>query len=434
VRVAVAENLDRSPAELDRARGGTDFAGELGRPGAELGEVEPGELGRVRNRGPEREHPLEVRERLGEPEDGLRLACRFDRRGQRVGAATRRLPVRRELRRRCRSTARELFRQLRVQLLALAGEDRRVDRLRQQRVAKAEAAGRPLDDEHTVLHRPAQRLAYLPFRERRDRAEQWVRDVSSGGRCHAQKTLCPAVESRHALQQQHAQGARKLLARFAGGGEELLGEEGVALRTRDDLVRQPHRQKAVGTSGEQRLQLLVLERPEVEQDRRSRPSDAIRKAAHALRRRRLVGAVGGEEQNRPAVEIVREEDGEIERRGIRPMEVLEHEQHRCGGCSVGEQRERVLEDMQLRARPRFVDLRRLPEGTKGLEERLKRQLHADEIDRAPEQDFEPGGAGPSRELGRQPALADTCFAGDEHGRTADGSRCVDGTLELPELA
>ena len=97
---SVADELDRSPAELDRARGGADLAGELGRPGAELGEVEPGELGRVRHRVPQRERPLEVRERLRQAEDGLRLACRFDRRGERLGAATRRRPVRRELGRR----------------------------------------------------------------------------------------------------------------------------------------------------------------------------------------------------------------------------------------------------------------------------------------------------------------------------------------------
>ncbi len=114
VRVALADELDRSPAELDRACGGTDLAGELCRPGAELGEVEPGQLGGVRHRVPEVERPLEVRERLGESEDGLRFACRLDRRDQRVGAATRRLPVRSELRRRRGSAARELFGQLRV--------------------------------------------------------------------------------------------------------------------------------------------------------------------------------------------------------------------------------------------------------------------------------------------------------------------------------
>jgi len=43
----------------------------------------------------------------------------------------------------------------------------------------------------------------------------------------------------------------------------------VALREGDDLVRQPRRQRAVGTSREQRFQFLVLERLELEQDRRA---------------------------------------------------------------------------------------------------------------------------------------------------------------------
>ena len=56
------------------------------------------------------------------------------------------------------------------------------------------------------------------------------------------------------------------------------------------------------------------------------------------------------------------------------------------------------------------------------------------VDRAPEQDLEPGGAGTSRELGREPGLADARFAGDEDGRAASGSRRIEGALELPELA
>ena len=147
----VADELDRSPRELDRARRGTDLAGELGCPGAELGEVEPGELGRVGHGGPERERPLEVRVGLREAEDGLRLARRFDRRDERLGAATRRRPVRRELRRRRGRAARELVGEPRVQLLALAGQDRRVDRLGEQGVAEAEAARRLVGDEDAVL-------------------------------------------------------------------------------------------------------------------------------------------------------------------------------------------------------------------------------------------------------------------------------------------
>ena len=92
VRVVGADELDRPPGELDRARRGTDLAGELGRPGAELGEVEPGELGRVRHGVPQRERPFEVREGLGQAEDRLGLACRLDRRGQRLARCDPRPP------------------------------------------------------------------------------------------------------------------------------------------------------------------------------------------------------------------------------------------------------------------------------------------------------------------------------------------------------
>ena len=162
--VVLAEDIDRSPPELDRARGRTDFARELGRPGAELGEVEPGELSRVRYRAPERERPLEVRERLGESEDGLRLASRIDRRGKRVRVATRRLPVRGELSRRRGSAACELVGEPRVQLLALTGQDRPVDRLRKQRVAEAEAAACLVGDEDAVLDRLAERVLNIALR------------------------------------------------------------------------------------------------------------------------------------------------------------------------------------------------------------------------------------------------------------------------------
>ena len=111
------------------------------------------------------------------------------------------------------------------------------------------------------------------------------------------------------------------------------------------------------------------------------------------------GAVGREQQNRPVVEVVREEDDEIERRRIGPVQILEHEQHGCGSGALGEQRERLLEHLQLRAR-RPVDLPRLPERTQGLDERLVRQLRADEIDRAPDE------APRTRRRGRDVASSD----------------------------
>jgi len=114
---------------------------------------------------------------------------------------------------------------------------------------------------------------------------------------------------------------------------------------------------------------------------------------------------------------VREEDDEIERRGIGPVQVLEHEQHGCGGGGPGEQRQRLLEHPQLRARHLPLGLPGLAERAQRLGERLVRQLGTDEIDRAPEQHLEPGAAGTSRELGSEPGLADARLSYHEDGRT-----------------
>ena len=113
------------------------------------------------------------------------------------------------------------------------------------------------------------------------------------------------------------------------------------------------------------------------------------------------------------------------------MEILEHEQHRRGGCPVGEPRERVLEDPQLRAGRRPICPQGLPERPQCLDERLERQLRADEIDRAPEEDLEAGVAGASGELGRQAGLADAGFSGDEDGRTVSQLHRVEHRARAP---
>ena len=393
----------------------------------------PVELGGVRHRVPERERPLEVRERLGEAEDGLRLACRLDRRDQRVGAATRRRPVRRELRRRRGPAARELVGQPRVQLLALAGQDRRVDRLRQERVAESEAAGRLHGDEDAVLDRQAQRLPDGGLGERRQSQEQRVPDVAAGRRREPQQALGRAVEPGDPLEQQVTQATRELVALAVGRGQELLREEGVAFGAVDDRIAQRRGCRGVGVRREQRRQLLGRERSQVEQERRARAPDSVGKAAHALGRRELVRAVGREQENRPVGEVVREKDHEVERRRVGPVQVLEHEQHRRLGRVIREHGQCLLEHAQLGARRPPVDRSELCERAQGFHERLVRQVRADEVDRAPEPDVEPCVAGACRELGCEPGLADARFSGDEDGRASSRPCLVERAPELLEL-
>jgi hypothetical protein len=184
-------------------------------------------------------------------------------------------------------------------------------------------------------------------------------------------------------------------------------------------------------SHEERFQLVVVERSELEEYRRARPPDTFGQSSHTLVRRGLFRSVRRNQQNRPVVEVVREIDDEIERRGIRSMQILEHEQHGSFDGALGEQPEGVFEHAQLRPR---VDVRKLTERTKRFYERLIRKVRADEIERATQENLESCRAGAGRELGDKPGLPDTGLAGDEDGDAAPRLCRSERTLELPELA
>ena len=276
VPVLLADELDRAPGKLDRARGGADVAGEPGCPGAEPGEVQPGEPGRVGHRGPQREGPLKVRVGLREAEDRLGLACGFGRGCERLGRAARRRPVRREFGRPRRPAARELRGKARVQLLALPREDGRVDRLRQQRMAEPEAPRLRLSGQDAALHGRAERVAQGAVRQVHGRAEQRIPDLASGRRGQAQHGLRRVIEAGDALQQQVAQCLRQLNALPARRGEKLFGKEGVALRAGGDRFCHGRGQRSAGAGREQRRQLVAFERTELEHERRAGAPGPIR--------------------------------------------------------------------------------------------------------------------------------------------------------------
>ena len=86
-------------------------------------------------------------------------------------------------------------------------------------------------------------------------------------------------------------------------------------------------------------------------------------------------------------------------------------------CSV-EQRERRPRTPAAASPAGPSICRGLARAAQRVDERLVRQLRADEIDRAPEQYLEPASPARPRQLGREPGLADARLSGDEDGRTA----------------
>ena len=309
--VAVADQLDGLLHEFGRARRRTRVPGQLRGAITEVGEV-----GSVRHLGPEPDRPFEVRARLGQAEDRLRVARRGDGGGERLFAAPRHRPVWREIRG-GRAGARELLGDPAMQLLALARQDRRVHGLGQQRVAEPKRAGILVGDEDSLVDGLAERLTVFRTHQRRA-------DVPSGGGDQPQEV---SIESAHALEQHVAEASRQL----ASGREQLLGEEWIAARALRDRARTPG-------VGEQRDHVLVRERGELEDERPLRAPRALDEPAQGLSMR-------AEQDDSLVSEVVREEDDQVERRRVGPVQVFEHQQHRIG--VIGEPRQRGLEHTQL---------------------------------------------------------------------------------------
>jgi hypothetical protein len=130
---------------------------------------------------------------------------------------------------------------------------------------------------------------------------------------------------------------------------------------------------------------------------------------------------------------VREKHDEIERGRIGPVQVLEHEQEGCDACAAREQGERLLEHPELTAGRLALDLPLLSQRTESFDERLVRELRADEVDRAPDERLEAGFVGPIHELGGEPRLADSRLSGEENRGATPCLRLGEGAVELFEL-
>ena len=214
-------------------------------------------------------------------------------------------------------------------------------------MAEAEAARLRLGDQDAALYGRAKRVAQCSVGQPCGRAEQRVPDLASGCCGQPQHGLCRVVEAGGTLQHQVAQSLRENHALAAGRSEKLFGEERVTFRAASDGVRQRCGQRMADADREHLYQLFTSERPKIKNERRTRAPNAISEAAHSRGGCGVVGPAGREQHNGPVLEIVREEDHEIERRGIGPVQILEHEQHGCGDGGLGQQRQRVLEHPAL---------------------------------------------------------------------------------------
>ena len=379
--------VDRPLREFDRSWAGTGAAGELGGPCAQPTKVGAHEVGGVRHQLPQFERPLHVGVRLDEGEDRLGAGARLDRCDEGVGVATGGSPVHGQLRLSGGAATLEFLGEPAVDPLPLAGQDGGVHGLGEQRVAEPEAV--PVGDEQRLVRpRRPQGLVQVAVREPRQRPQQRVPDLTPRRRDQPNQIASGPIECGEAVQQQVPHASRQCLPRSAGR-QQLLGEERVPRSTGDDGVQYGRSRSCVGSSVEQRSHIGIGQRREIEHERSLATAHTIGQPEHALRLPGLGRATRRHEHQRQIHHVVSQEDDEVERRRVGPVEILQDDQQRDDRCPLREHRQRRLEHVQLRSSTTFAE--RVPERTQGVDERLERQLHPDDVDRPAEQHLETRG-------------------------------------------
>ena len=221
------------------------------------------------------------------------------------------------------------------------------------------------------------------------------------------RVAAPAVRP---VQEEAAQARGHSCVRSAAAAQELLGEEGVPLGARAIASVSAGRQRAWARAASS-AELLVVERTEFERQHRTRTAGRLGETPHAASRRR--GRRPG--MSRAAKRAVRARCGpgtrQVERRDVRPVQVLEHEQQRR---PVGAIAERSRASARRTAAVSLPPSRRADQVAgrpQRFDEGLVGQVGSDEVDRTPNQDFEAGRV-LGRDLGHEPRLADAGVAGD----------------------
>ena len=112
-------------------------------------------------------------------------------------------------------------------------------------------------------------------------------------------------------------------------------------------------------------------------------------------------------------------DGQVARRDVGPVHVLEHQEHGVGDCAFLEQRQHALEYSQLGTDPGLAGFPpRLAPRAEGFDERVEGELGPCEVEGVPEKHHETRRAGALRKLRDEARLAHPGIATDQDGRAA----------------
>ena len=160
-----------------------------------------------------------------------------------------------------------------------------------------------------------------------------------GGDAHHR--LGAVVERGDPRQQHVAQRRRQAFAVPVRGGQQLLGEERVALRAREDGLEELRRRRRAEDPGELLVHVRARQAIESEPLHRRGRCHVGEEAPQVLAPVDLVVAVGRDHEHALVAQPAREEPQQLERRAVGPVDVLDHQHDGAGG---GRLREPIEDD------------------------------------------------------------------------------------------
>jgi hypothetical protein len=348
-------------------------------------------------------------------------------------------------------------RERQVERGALARQQVVLDDLAQQRVAEPVAvvvAG----DQDVALDRLAQPIAQRLPLEPAGRGQQGIVGPLGDGH-EPQQLLRRLGQPLHAQHQRVAQRVRRRAAPVEAGGEELLAVQRVAARTAPEPLQQLGFRGRAENVRQLVGQLGVRERRECDPSCPRVALELGQQRSQWMPAVHLVGPVGADDQHALGLQAAPEERQRRARRAIRPVQVLDQQQHGLAGAEPVEQRQQALEQPALRAAlaiglGRLLGRDREPREQRGdrrahglrerrvarARERAQRgderdvgQLALAEVDAVAGQHERTGLNGSLLDLGEQARLADARVAGHERQRRPPVGGVDQRGLELRQL-
>ena len=238
------------------------------------------------------------------------------------------------------------------------------------------------------------------------------------------------------------------------GREQLLAEQRVAAGALPQPLQQLVRRRLAEDVGELVGELAAGERLERDATRVRVPLQVGQQRPQRVAAMQLVGPVGADHEHALGGEAARQERERRARRAVRPVQVLDQQQHRPLGAERVEQRQQTLEQPRLRAllavlggrpepgqqrrdrRAHLVGQRRVAgagERAQRGHQRHVRELALAEVDAVAREHERPVPGGAALELRQQARLADARLAGHEHQRRLAVRGGRERGLELGQL-